>query len=60
MPEIKTEAKKKDKLWTYLPSCPFLPESYIEFFIQQILIVCTHIDGNRQALKQFDDIAIQF
>lgn len=35
-----------------LPSSPPLPEPYVELIIQQLLIVCTHINCYRQALKK--------
>lgn len=37
---------------TNLPSSSPLLEPYVELIIQQLLIVCAHIDSYRQALKQ--------
>lgn len=39
-----------------LASCPSLSESNIEFILQQFLIVCTHINSDRQTLKEQQEI----
>ena len=41
----------------YLPSSSPLPKPYVKLVIQQLLIVSTHINGYRQALKMVANLS---